>query len=97
VSVPIRGEDAYLRTVPLLMVHHCVSPREQAGEISGLAFLSGGISNFLRAHDGTFTTFSIPESSNGFGSDTAINPAGTITGYYFDANGVAHGFLRKKE
>jgi hypothetical protein len=28
-------------------------------------------------------------------SPTSINPAGTITGYYYDANGVGHGFVRR--
>jgi hypothetical protein len=42
----------------------------------------------------TFTTFDPPGSI--FTQPTSINPAGIITGYYFDGSDVAHGFLRAK-
>ena len=56
---------------------------------------------FLRAPDGTFTTFDVPGSKivrvliEGTGP-TGTNPAGTITGSYQDAKHkrVFHGFLR---
>ena len=49
---------------------------------------------FLRARDGTLTTFDDPG-----GNDTTavgINPAGTIAGVFhnYDVNFVGHGFLR---
>jgi hypothetical protein len=48
---------------------------------------------FLRAPDGTFTTFDPPGS--GATQAYGINPAGAITGYYCDARfQVCHGFLR---
>ena len=50
---------------------------------------------FVRKPNGTITTFDAPGSV-----DTAaasINPAGQITGSYFDANRVGHGFLRKTD
>ncbi|MBP0639106.1 hypothetical protein [Cupriavidus sp. AcVe19-6a] len=41
---------------------------------------------------GTFTTFDIPGSTGTI--PTAINSAGSITGYYFDASDLIHSFLR---
>jgi hypothetical protein len=46
---------------------------------------------FLRDPDGTITTFDPPGSTSTV--PESINPARTITGYYFDATGFAHGFL----
>ncbi len=48
---------------------------------------------FLRARDGTFTSFDVRNDMNGtYPHD--INPAGAVTGYYVDASNVGHGFLR---
>jgi len=49
------------------------------------------------ARDGTMTMIDVPGAGTGphqgtFPSD--VNPAGAITGYYIDADGVYHGFLR---
>ena len=46
---------------------------------------------FLRARDGTFSTFEVPgaTSTEGYG----INPEGAVTGDFFDASGV-HIYLR---
>jgi hypothetical protein len=52
---------------------------------------------FLRAPDGTFTTFDVPGAGTGSFEGTLpsdINPAGTIAGFYFDASFVSHGFAR---
>jgi hypothetical protein len=52
---------------------------------------------FVRAADGTFTTFGDPSAGAGAGLGTfalGINTTGSIIGYYSDANGVNHGFLR---
>src|SRR5262249_39538762 len=46
---------------------------------------------FLRAPDGTFTSFDVPGAQDT--APSAINPAGTVVGDYFDASGI-HGFLR---
>jgi hypothetical protein len=40
----------------------------------------------------TFTTFDPPGSV--FTEPNAINPAGTITGFYYDASDTIHGFVR---
>jgi hypothetical protein len=51
---------------------------------------------------GTITTFDPPGSTFinpfdiNFQLPVAINPAGAITGYFFDASLVSHGFLRSK-
>jgi hypothetical protein len=44
---------------------------------------------------GTFTTFDVPGAVNGT-SPSSINPAGAITGTYYDVNFVGHGFLRAR-
>jgi hypothetical protein len=68
-----------------------------AGTITG-AFNDGFSINhgFLRASDGTITTFDAPGAGKGLNQGTApmgITPSGVITGLYIDANGVHHGFL----
>jgi hypothetical protein len=69
-----------------------------AGAITGTYFTTGVLHHgFLRAPDGTITTFDAPGAGTGFDQGTlpnSINPTGAITGYYSDANSVGHGFLR---
>jgi hypothetical protein len=70
------------------------------GAISGIYF-DGNFNGhgFLRARDGTITTFEAPDALPG-GCCTAgtvpqsINPAGAIAGFYYDASGEQHGFVR---
>jgi hypothetical protein len=52
------------------------------------------ISNLLPQATGTFITFDPPGS--GLTDGSAINPAGEIAGFYFDASGE-HGYLRDKD
>jgi len=51
---------------------------------------------FLRAHNGSFTTFNLPSGSSVFfvSPEITINPEGAVAGYYADASDVPHGFLR---
>jgi len=69
-----------------------VSAVSQEGGVYYLAY------GFVRAADGSFTTFDAPGAGTGGypyhqGTYTlSINRAGTIAGYYVDANGVSHGF-----
>jgi hypothetical protein len=53
---------------------------------------------FIRAPHGTSTTFDAPGAATPFPyygtQPNSINPEGTITGYYLDANVVFHGFIR---
>jgi hypothetical protein len=58
-------------------------------QLSGEQTVSGAEAEAKAA---TITTFD-PPGSHGT-SPVAINPAGTITGYYQDAIGKIHGFLR---
>lgn len=63
----------------------------------GEAYIGYG---FVRAADGTITSFSAPGAGSGANPDhqgtfpTSINNSGRIAGYYTDANGVSHGFVR---
>ncbi len=50
------------------------------------------IHGFLRAKNGTFTTFDVPESIRT--SVISISQGKVLTGSYEDANNVQHGFLR---
>lgn len=59
----------------------------------------GGAHFFLRTADGGFATFDVPGASSfgnfrsGPGTALAISSSNAVVGTYFDANGVAHGFL----
>src|SRR3974390_2577751 len=71
-----------------------------AGELAGFSLAAGGmIHGFLRAPDGTFTTFEAPGAGTGSFQGTlgfSINPEGAVTGYYRDASTVLPGFLRHR-
>jgi hypothetical protein len=65
---------------------------------------SGVTHGFLRARDGSITSFDAPPG--GFiggsfyiygGPPPSVNPAEAITGTYFDASFVEHGFLRTRD
>ncbi len=68
-----------------------------AGAVTGLYQDAEGLYHgFMRAPDGTITTFEDPYAGTGNYQGTwpySINPAGEITGFYFDTNSVSHGFL----
>ena len=57
---------------------------------------------FVRSPEGKFTTFDSPGADTAPGDfngtfPNAINEAGTITGFYLDASGGSHGFVRSPE
>ena len=64
-----------------------------AGAITG----SFGAHGFLRAPDGTFTTFDPPGSTETM--PASINPAGVITGFWTHTGhfGVPRGFVRSSD
>jgi uncharacterized membrane protein len=51
-----------------------------------------GFGGFVRSPKGSIHTFTIPGSF--YVPPFAINNSGTVTGYYSDANGIFHGFVR---
>src|SRR5215468_3049952 len=66
-----------------------------------LCFLSSALALSVAASGDhpTITTFDVPGAATSAGKGTfavAINPAGTITGYFLDAGKVHHGFLRDR-
>ena len=72
-----------------------------AGAIAGYYFIvtiepsfSIVFHGLLRAPDGTITTFDVPGALDTFATSNSINPAGTISGNYYDASDVSHGYLR---
>ena len=58
---------------------------------------------FVRAQDGTITGFDVPGGvitqigGRDLFTPGAMNPAGAITGTYFDENGVGHAFVRAQD
>ena len=72
----------------------CTAPLaiNQAGTVTGFYNDANNVEHgFLRAIDGTITTFDAPGAQ--FTSPTSINSLGEITGTYCDTTGC-HGFLR---
>ncbi len=70
-----------------------------AGDVAGTYIdpNNGAYHGFVRAANGTITTFDAPGAGTGTAQGTvaiSINSAGVIAGTYEDANGVAHGFVR---
>jgi len=72
-----------------------------AGTITGMYTDASGVGHvFLRAPDGTFTTFDAPGAGTGSVQGTwsssfyGLNQAGAISGWYVDSGMAIHGFLR---
>jgi hypothetical protein len=72
-----------------------------AGTITGIYTDANGVGHvFLRAPDGTFTTFDAPGAGTGAVQGTwsstfyGLNPAGAIIGWYVDSGNALHGYLR---
>lgn len=72
-----------------------------AGTITGIYTDPSGVGHvFLRAPDGTFTTFDAPGAGTGAvqgtwtATFTELNPAGAISGWYVDSSMALHGYLR---
>ena len=63
------------------------------GTIVGVYSITGAFSAFIRATDGTFTSFA-PPANGQIDTDPQINAAGIVAGFYLDANSVIHGFVR---
>jgi hypothetical protein len=67
------------------------------GTIAGLYGDSVSSHGYVRARDGSFTTFDVPGAGPDKGQCESINPAGTIAGIYSTGlfpNLVSHGFVR---
>jgi hypothetical protein len=74
-----------------------ISYRVSATSLLALFTFGLGLSAKTQDHKPTIITFDAPGATPApfFGTQPdAINPAGVITGYYFDASVVGHGFLR---
>ena len=55
---------------------------------------------FIRSTDGSFTIFDAPGAGTGNFQGTrayAINPSGTITGFFIDSANAAHGYVRSAQ
>ena len=73
----------------------CAAARRKAAPVLALLVYTLGFGLSANAQGGTIITFDAPGAVNGTEA-LAMNPAGSITGFYFDANFVPHGFLRAK-
>ncbi len=83
--------------------YDCYGEINNLGEITGYYLDANNVYHgFVRSPEGKFTTFdapgadTTPQSFNGTLSNT-INDAGSVTGYYLDASGNAHGFVRTRQ
>lgn len=81
----------------------CTFSINQSGAIVGTYLDTNNVYHgFLRSPDGKFTSFESPGADttpNDFNGTFAqsINDRGVIAGYYDDATGLAHGFVRSAE
>jgi len=66
------------------------------GTIVGVYCDENTCPGFLRDRHGSFTTFQAPVAGTQATGAADINTEGAITGWYWDENGVSHGFLRDK-
>jgi hypothetical protein len=83
--------------------YDCFSLINNLGEITGYYLDANNVFHgFVRSPAGKFTSFEAPgadttaQSYNGT-LPSAINDAGEVTGYYTDASGNYHGFVRTRE
>lgn len=95
-DAPHAGAGTYQGTFPLT-----INP---SGAIAGVYHDTDDvIHGFLRTPDVSFTEFDAPGAGIGPGQGTivagvdGITPAGVITGFYFDAGNVAHGYVRARD
>lgn len=76
--------------------------RRALWKLADVALLAFGLQPHGEARAASFITFDVPgsvclPSFPNCTTPTAINPEGTITGYYADATGALHGFLRASD
>jgi hypothetical protein len=78
----------------LSWIHTSPQAINTKGQITGFFTPGNGETThgFLRESDGTIVTFDVPNSKGTYA--TGMNDVGDITGYYFDAIGLEHGFIR---
>jgi hypothetical protein len=67
------------------------------GSVTLFAALATRAQTSAPTTQGQITTFDAPGAGPIGTMPQSINPAGTITGYYWDANGANHGFLRTSD
>jgi hypothetical protein len=95
---------AYLGIALSLMLAPAVSGAQQV-DLKAAVAAKAAAGQEARAHTtpdaansvGTFISFDVPGAGTGFTQGTypfSINPAGTISGVFIDANFLYHGFLR---
>src|ERR1700688_1230781 len=89
-----KGRSTIMRK-GLCFAQCCAAARRKAAPLLGLLVYTLGFGLSANAQGGTIITFDAPGAVNGTEA-LAMNPAGSITGFYFDANFVPHGFLRAK-
>jgi hypothetical protein len=98
---PGAGTGAYQGTG--CMFFPCALAINDSGTITGSYADANNVNYaFIRSPEGRFTIFqapgadTTPNSGNGTGA-TSINDEGAVAGYFFDAKGTAHGFIRNPQ
>jgi hypothetical protein len=81
---------------PSWEVNHMSKQLSVVQRCSAAVLLVGALAFGLAANaqDAQFVTFDVPASQGNGTIPIALNSGGTVTGWYFDANHVGHGFLR---
>ncbi|MGO9604604.1 MAG: hypothetical protein ACLQAT_14645 [Candidatus Binataceae bacterium] len=103
-DAPGAGTLAGQGTVPVDINRVVIASKATIGSVTGYYIDQQYVARgFVRHPDGTMETFDAPGAcSNGFNAlcqgkgtePTGIGDSGQITGFYVDAKGVYHGFLR---
>lgn len=96
----LRAPDGTITEFVVLRVMR-TSPQciNDAGTIAGTTMTKKSVyGGFVRAPSGTITKVNVPAAGKHKSQGTwvqGINKTGVITGYYTDANGLSHGYLRQ--
>jgi hypothetical protein len=84
-------------TNPAALPQFCAVARRKGALVLYLALCTLGLGVSASDHKPTINTFDAPGAGTFITDISGINPAGAITGDYFDASLVYHGFLRAPE
>src|SRR5262249_22957201 len=93
------GHSSFCPAIPVGILASSLSIRPRLWILAVAVFLAFGLQLQAGARAATFITFDVPGSTclppfPFCTTPVAINPDGTITGFYADANAALHGFLR---
>jgi hypothetical protein len=89
----VRAPDGHFTTIDIAGSFGTYIAGINAKNVIAGQYVSSDFFGFLRAPNGKVTSFSVLKGAPGFSVGT-INDSGAITGWYYDAQIVAHGYVR---